>query len=152
MGSADSYHRNGSLGPSSRKPVDVEKYCPFGGLEAFGSYLTNHSLACSMSMLQIMMGFALVAGILLCSKLFCGYLCPLGTLGETMGRLGRKLRLQVEFRQDSIVDKLLRAVKYVLLFTILYNTLATSELFVKNSIPTMRWQRDSRAKSSCGCR
>ncbi len=49
----------------AEKPVDVEKYCPFGGLEAFGSYLTNHSLACSMSMLQIMMGFALVAGILL---------------------------------------------------------------------------------------
>lgn len=119
----------------AEKPVDVEKYCPFGGLEAFGSYLTNHSLACSMSMLQIMMGFALVAGILLCSKLFCGYLCPLGTLGETMGRLGRKLRLQVEFRQDSIVDKLLRAVKYVLLFTILYNTLATSELFCKKLDP-----------------
>lgn len=119
----------------AEKPVDVEKYCPFGGLEAFGSYLANHSLACSMSMLQIMMGFALVAGILLCSKLFCGYLCPLGTLGETMGRFGRKLRLQVEVRQGGIADKLLRTIKYVLLYTILYNTLATSELFCKKLDP-----------------
>jgi len=40
----------------SDKPVDVEAYCPFGGLQAFGTYLVNNSLACSMSMLQIMMG------------------------------------------------------------------------------------------------
>ena len=47
----------------SDKPVDVEAYCPFGGLQAFGTYLVNNSLACSMSMLQIMMGLVLaVAG------------------------------------------------------------------------------------------
>ncbi len=119
----------------AEKPVDVEKYCPFGGLEAFGSYLVNHSLACSMSMLQIMMGLALVAGVVLFAKLFCGYLCPLGTLDEAMGRLGRKLHLQFDVRQGGIADKLLRAVKYILLFIILYNTLATSELFCKKIDP-----------------
>ena len=41
------------------KAVDVEKYCPFGGLQAFGTYVVNNSLACSMSMLQIMMGLVL---------------------------------------------------------------------------------------------
>ena len=116
----------------AEKTVDVEKYCPFGGLEAFGSYLVNHSLACSMSMLQIMMGLVLVV---LFAKLFCGYLCPLGTLDEVMGRLGRKLHLQFEIRQGGLADKLLRAVKYILLFIILYNTLATSELFCKKLDP-----------------
>ena len=29
----------------SDKPVDVEAYCPFGGLQAFGTYLVNNSLA-----------------------------------------------------------------------------------------------------------
>ncbi|MCM1300579.1 MAG: 4Fe-4S binding protein [Alistipes senegalensis] len=119
----------------AEKPVDVEKFCPFGGLQSLGSYWVNHSLACSMSMLQIMMGIVLVAGVVLFSKLFCGYLCPLGTLGETMGRLGRKLRVQRDIPQNSVTDKLLRAVKYVLLFTILYNTLATSELFCKKIDP-----------------
>ena len=65
----------------SDKPVDVEAYCPFGGLQAFGTYLVNNSLACSMSMLQIMMGLVLAVGVILFSKLFCGYLCPLGTVG-----------------------------------------------------------------------
>lgn len=32
----------------SEKPVDVEAYCPFGGLQAFGTNLVNNSLACSI--------------------------------------------------------------------------------------------------------
>ncbi len=74
----------------SDKPVDVEAYCPFGGLQAFGTYLVNNSLACSMSMLQIMVGVMLAVGVILFSKLFCGYLCPLGTVSEWMGRAGKK--------------------------------------------------------------
>ncbi|MBP9545007.1 MAG: 4Fe-4S binding protein, partial [Alistipes sp.] len=119
----------------SDKPVDVEAYCPFGGLQAFGTYLVNNSLACSMSMLQIMMGLVLAVGVILFSKLFCGYLCPLGTVGEWMGRAGKKLHLQVDVPSGSVVDKLLRVVKYVLLFTILYFTLSSSELFCKKLDP-----------------
>ena len=119
----------------SENPVDVEAYCPFGGLQAFGTYLVNNSLACSMSMLQIMMGLVLAVGVILFSKLFCGYLCPLGTVGEWMGRAGKKLHLQVDVPSGSVVDKLLRVVKYVLLFTILYFTLSSSELFCKKLDP-----------------
>lgn len=67
------------------KPADVEAYCPFGGLQALGSYLVNNSLACTMSMTQIMVGVMLAVGVILFSKLFCGYLCPLGTVSEWMG-------------------------------------------------------------------
>ena len=31
---------------------DPEKYCPFGGLEALGTYLANDSLPCSMTSMQ----------------------------------------------------------------------------------------------------
>ena len=119
----------------SDKPVDVEAYCPFGGLQAFGTYVVNNSLACSMSMLQIMMGLVLAVGVILFSKLFCGYLCPLGSVGEWMRRAGKKLHLQVDVPSGSVVDKLLRVVKYVLLFTILYFTLSSSELFCKKLDP-----------------
>lgn len=122
-------------GVYSDTPVDVEKYCPFGGLQAFGTYLVNHSLACSMSMLQIMMGLVLAAGVVLFSKLFCSYLCPLGTVGEAMGRAGKKLHLQIDVPAGSAADRWLRAVKYVLLFTILYFTLSSSELFCKKIDP-----------------
>ena len=80
------------------KPADVEAYCPFGGLQALGSYLVNNSLACTMSMTQIMVGVMLAVGVILFSKLFCGYLCPLGTVSEWMGRGGKKLKVSVEIR------------------------------------------------------
>ena len=76
--------------------ADPEAYCPFGGLQAIGSYLHNNSLACSMSMAQIMMGVVLAVGVILFSKLFCGYLCPLGTIGEYLGKGGRKLKMNFD--------------------------------------------------------
>lgn len=119
----------------SEQPVDVEAYCPFGGLEALATFLHRHSLACSMSMLQIMMGIVLGVGVILFSKLFCGYLCPLGTVGEFLGKLGRKLHVQLDLRSGAVADRVLRAVKYILLFVIFYYTVSSSELFCKRFDP-----------------
>ena len=113
----------------SGEGVDVEAYCPFGGLQAFGSYLARGSLACSMSMLQIAMGLALAAGVVLLAKLFCGYLCPVGTVVGWLGGLGRRLGLRRELRAGGAADRLLRGVKYALLFVVFYFTLSSSELF-----------------------
>ncbi len=117
------------------KPADVEAYCPFGGLQALGSYLVRNSLACSMSMLQITMGVTLAVGIVLFSRLFCGYLCPLGTVGETMGKIGKKLHINFDITSGSIADRLLRILKYALLFVIFYMSVSSSELFCKNFDP-----------------
>lgn len=116
-------------------PVDVEAYCPMGGLEALSTYLKSHTLACSMSMLQIMVGITLAVGVILFSKLFCGYLCPLGTVSEWLGKLGKKCHCGWEVRSGSLGDRLLRVIKYVLLFVIFYYTLDSSELFCKKFDP-----------------
>ena len=117
------------------RPVDVEKYCPFGGLQALSTYLHSNSLACTMSMLQIMMGITLAAGVILFGRLFCGYLCPLGTVTELLGKAGRKCRCSIEPRQGAALDIVLRALKYALLFTIFYFTIQSSELFCKRLDP-----------------
>ena len=117
------------------KTVDVEKYCPFGGLQALSTYLHSNSLACTMSMLQIMMGTVLAVGVVLFGRLFCGYLCPLGTVTEWLGRAGRKCRCHFEPRQGAALDVVLRAAKYILLFTIFYFTIQSSELFCKRLDP-----------------
>lgn len=116
-------------------PADVEAYCPFGGLQALGSYLVNNSLACSMSMVQIMMGVMLAVGVILFSKLFCGYLCPLGTVGEWLGKMGKKFKMNVTIASGSVTDRALRIIKYGLLFWIFYMSVSSSELFCKNFDP-----------------
>lgn len=115
--------------------TDVEAYCPFGGLQSLVTFLNSDTLACSMSMVQIMMGIVLAIGVILFSKLFCGYLCPLGTITEWLGVLRRKMGIKLEIRMGSLADKALRIVKYVLLFWIFYMTISSSELFCKNFDP-----------------
>jgi NAD-dependent dihydropyrimidine dehydrogenase PreA subunit len=115
---------------------DPEAYCPFGGLQTLGSYLVNGSMACSMTMVQIMMGIVLAISIILFSKLFCGYLCPVGFVAEWMGKLRRKLKVkEIRINSGSITDILLRFIKYGLLFVVFYMTLESSELFCKNFDP-----------------
>ncbi len=112
---------------------DFEAYCPFGGIQALGSYLLNNSLACTMTSTQIVMGVLLIIGVLLFSKLFCSFICPIGTLSEWFGSLGD--RLKVRFTIKGITDKLLRSLKYILLFLTLYFTLGSNELFCKEYDP-----------------
>ena len=118
------------------EPSDPETYCPMGGLQAFVTFLVNGSLPCSMSSVQILMGLALAAAVILFSKLFCGYICPVGSIEDLLGKARRGLHLKpLTVRNGSVADKLLRLLKYVLLFWIVYMTVTSSELFCKNLDP-----------------
>lgn len=112
---------------------DFEAYCPFGGLQAAGSYITRGSLSCSMTTMQIMMGVMLFIGAVLFSKFFCGYICPLGTISEWIGKLGAKLKVRILV--SELTDSTLRSLKYILLFVTFYFTMTSSELFCKKFDP-----------------
>ncbi len=112
---------------------DFEAYCPFGGLQALGSYLLSDALSCTMTSAQIVMGILLLIGVVLFSKLFCSYICPIGTVSEWFGKLGEKLKIR--FTIKGIADKILRSLKYILLFITLYFTLQSNELFCKKFDP-----------------
>ena len=120
----------------SKEPADPEAYCPVGGLQALTTYFVNGSLPCSMSSLQIMMGIMLAAAVILFSKLFCGYLCPLGTVQDLLMKLRKSLNITgINIRNGSVADSVLRIIKYGLVFWIFYMTATASELFCKNLDP-----------------
>ncbi|MBQ2113145.1 MAG: 4Fe-4S binding protein [Bacteroidales bacterium] len=120
----------------SENAVDPEAYCPMGGLQALATYLANNSLPCSMSSLQVMMGIALVAAVVLFSKLFCAYICPLGTVQDLLGKARNAMHIKsIKVRNGSATDKILRIIKYALVFWIFYMTVNASELFCKNLDP-----------------
>lgn len=113
-------------------PSDVEAYCPIGGVQSLATYLNSGTLACSMTATQIIMGVALIVAVIFFGKLFCGYVCPLGTLNELFFRIRKALNIRpVVIRQGSAADKLLRIPKYALLFVVFYMTMSRSELFCK---------------------
>lgn len=119
-----------------KDPANPEAYCPMGGLQALTTFFVRGSLPCSMSMVQIVMGIALAAAVVLFSKLFCGYLCPLGTVQDLLMKLRNTIGWRgIVVKNGTVADKVLRVIKYVLLFWIFYSTATASELFCKNLDP-----------------
>ena len=118
---------------SNNYTPDFEAYCPFGGIQALSSFLLNNSLACTMTSAQIAMGVLLMVGIVLFSKLFCAYICPVGTISEWLGQIGDQLKVRITV--TGVTDKIFRSFKYILLFITFYFTLASNELFCKKFDP-----------------
>ncbi len=113
--------------------ADFEAYCPFGGALALSSLLENNTLACSMTETQIFMGVMLAVAAVLLSKLFCSFICPIGTFTEWLGKIGDKYK--VRYTIKGIIDRALRSLKYILLFITVYFTVGSSELFCKEFDP-----------------
>ncbi len=112
---------------------DFEAYCPFGGISSFFSKLQLGTMSCQMSTTQVALGFGLLLGVLILGKLFCSYVCPLGTIMEWLGRLGDKLKIR--FDLPKFLDRPFRVLKYILLFITVYFTMTQSELFCKQYDP-----------------
>jgi len=112
---------------------DFETYCPFGGLASLGSKLNQGTMSCNMSEVQLILGIGLIIGVIIIGKLFCSYLCPIGSVTEWIGKLGEKLKIRIEM--PKVLDRPLRLLKYVILFLTVYYTMTTSELFCKEYDP-----------------
>jgi polyferredoxin len=114
--------------------TDFEAYCPFGGILALGSKSWMGSLSCQMSETQIFMGLALIVGVIFFGKLFCSYICPIGTVIEWLQKGAKKLGFTpVTLR--GWLDLALRPLKYLLLYITAYYTVTSSELFCKKFDP-----------------
>ena len=117
---------------SSYRP-DFESFCPLGGLSSLMSKLNLGSSSCQMGEVQMMLGLALIIGAIFFGKLFCSFLCPIGTFMEWLGRIGDKFNLR--FSIPEFLDRPFRLMKYALLYYTIYITMNASELFCKEYDP-----------------
>ena len=113
---------------------DFEACCPFGGLQSLTSFILSGSMVCTMGGMQIVMGGLLALSAILVSRLFCGYVCPVGTISEGVGRLGKRLKIRT-WQLGGIADIVMRSLKYILLFIVFYFTLQSNDLFCQKFDP-----------------
>lgn len=116
-----------------RRVCGDSRHAAFGGLSSLASYLNIGSMSCTMNEVQIAVGLGLLLGVILVGKLFCSYLCPIGSVTNGSACSGEKLKIRREI--PAKVDRPLRALKYVLLFLTIYFTMTSSELFCKEFEP-----------------
>lgn len=114
--------------------ANVELWCPFGGVESLYSYFSEGNMVCALGSSNLLMLVGILIITLFFKRVFCSFICPLGTISELLHKTGSKLH----FPQISISekwDKFLSLLKYVSLFFILLLTIKTGELIFRGFDP-----------------
>lgn len=111
--------QSGGAGPYPGRPPGVEGFLPISALISIKYWLAT-GIINEIHPASIFILLAIVGVSLMLKKAFCSWLCPIGTLSESLWLLGQKL-----FRKNLAVprwlDYPLRSLKYLLLFYFLYS-------------------------------
>ena len=107
------YYERGGVGFYIPRPAGVEGWLPIAGLMN-SKYLaaTGRVPAVHPAAMYLFLGFLLMS--LLLKKVFCSWLCPVGTLSENLWKIGRRLT-GLNVRLPLWLDIPLRGLKYLLL-------------------------------------
>jgi len=109
--------------------ASLHAICPFGGVVSLYQYISTGTFVRKVhSASFILMWIVFVLTVFL-GPVFCGWVCPLGSIQEWFGRLGR-IFLGRRFNRliPYKVDRILRYLRYVMLGWVVYMTAATGTL------------------------
>lgn len=124
-------HQLNESGASSLHSV-----CPFGGVVSAYSLITEGSFVQKIHESSfVILSIVLFLGILF-GPVFCGWICPLGTVQEWLGNLGikifkRKYNKFIPYKYD----KYLRFLRYGVLIWVVYMTANTGKLLFNDIDP-----------------
>jgi len=105
---------SGGVEAYSTRPPGVEGFLPIGALISLKYWLQSGVInAIHPSGMFILL--AIVGVSLALKKAFCSWICPIGTLSESLWMLGRKL-FKGNLQLPRWLDYPLRSLKYILLF------------------------------------
>ncbi len=112
------YFESGGQTPAVSRPPGVEGWLPIAGLMNLKSLIvTGRVPAVHPAAMFLLISFLVIS--LVFRKTFCSWLCPIGTLSESLWKLGRRL-LGWNFTLPRWADVSLRGLKYLLLGLFLY--------------------------------
>ncbi|WP_366921969.1 4Fe-4S binding protein [Metallumcola ferriviriculae] len=106
------FFSGGQGGSPVPRPPAVESFLPISALMSFRVWLTT-GVFDKVHPAGLAIFLAILATALLLRKGFCGWLCPVGSLSEALGLLGKRWGIQV--RMPKVLDILLKSLKYLVL-------------------------------------
>ena len=110
--------------------------CPFGGVVTIYTYFTEGAFVQNIQQSSITLMWLVLGLTLLFGPVFCGWICPFGTVEEFVGKIGRKI---FKKRYNNFIpfklDKLLKYLRYVVLLLVVILTATSGKLLFSNVDP-----------------
>lgn len=110
--------------------ASIHAICPFGGVETLYKLITSGTYVQKIHpSALVLLGITLILSVL-AGPVLCGWVCPLGSLQEWVGKLGRKLlkKRYNNFLPEKL-DQALRYLRYLVLAWVIYMTATTATLY-----------------------
>lgn len=126
---------NGIVIPFIQK-ASLHALCPFGGVVSFYQFISNGTLVKKVhESSMVLFGIVLVL-LVLAGPVLCGWVCPLGSIQEWIGKLGKKLfKKRYNTFVPSRLDKVLRYLRYLVFAWVTYMTIITGKLVFQTYDP-----------------
>lgn len=115
--------------------ANLHTICPFGGVVNLYTYLGEGDYVAKLHSAVFIMLLALVIGLVLTGKSFCGWICPLGSIQEALGGIGKRLWPRAYNRVPRSAERVLQYLKYVVLIWVLVQTARSAQLIFQDWDP-----------------
>jgi len=116
--------------------ASLHSLCPFGGVVTIYQYATVGTFVQKIhesAFVLMVIGFVLA---ILFGPVFCGWVCPLGTIQEWVAKWGRKLfKRRYNHFVPARLDKVLRYARYLVLAWVVYVTATSGTLIFADYDP-----------------
>ena len=110
--------------------------CPFGGVVTIYTYFSEGAFVQNIQQSSVTLMWLVLGLTLLFGPVFCGWICPFGTVEEFVGKIGRKI---FKKRYNKFIpfklDKLLKYLRYVVLLLVVILTATSGKLLFSNIDP-----------------
>ncbi|HOJ99583.1 MAG TPA: 4Fe-4S binding protein [Termitinemataceae bacterium] len=110
--------------------------CPFGGVVSLYQLVTTGSLVQKVHEASVVLMALVFFLAVLFGPVFCGWVCPMGTVQELIGKLGKKLfKKRYNHFVPSRLDGYLRFLRYGVLVWVVYVTATSMKLVFSDVDP-----------------
>lgn len=123
-------------GISLLSDASLHALCPFGGVVTLYNLVSLGTFVQKIHMSSVILMILIFILAVLFGPVFCGWVCPLGSVQEWIGKLGRKiLKKKYNYFIPKKVDKLLRHFRFAVLIWVIYMTARSGYLLFEHLDP-----------------
>jgi len=116
--------------------ASLHTVCPFGGVVSIYQYVTAGTYLHKIHESAIILMYIVFALALLVGPAFCGWVCPLGSFQEWVGKLGMRISSKMFNKYiPAGTDRYLRYLRYGVLIWVVYVTATSATLFFADYDP-----------------